>query len=365
MKFSCTKENLEHAFTIADHFTGKNVTLPVLGNILLESDGNILTVSATNLEYAVQIGVPGKNMRSGKVCIPAKVASSLIQSIKEEKVDLEEKQGNLLIKTPNRDIRINGVLAEDFPLIPKIKKIASLVMDSFSLQKSLEKVLPAVSPSEFKPELSGVFFRVAPKVVSLAATDTFRLAERTVELRKAEGGDFSFILPQRISQEVARVLGGGEEEIKISVGENQVEFQGEDLKIISRLVEGNFPEYTTIVPKKFVTTAFVERNELLLATRASSIFSSKLQEVTLSFSGKKLSITSANTEVGEYKNEIPAAITGEEITVSFNYRYLLDGLNGLDEEEIFFGINSAHSPSLLRNKSEESFQYVLMPIRIN
>lgn len=364
MKFSCVKEYLEKAVAIAERFTGKNITLPILANLLLETEGNNLVVTATNLEYAVQIIVPGKTGRPGKVSVPAKILNSLIQTIREEKVDFEEKQGNLFVRTDTRDTRLNGLNPEEFPILPKVKKTSSFRVESYLLKQGIEKVLPAVSASEFKPELAGVFFNFAPRTLRLAATDTFRLAEKTISLDGKDGESFSFILPQRVALELARVL-QDKEEIKIGTGENQALFEAEGIKIISRLIEGNFPEYGGIIPKQFENTSHIKREEYIQAVRSASIFSSKIQEVVLKFKEKILEIASANAEVGQHHMTIPVASGGKEISISFNYRYLLDGLSALDEEELFMGVNSENTPSLLRNKEDGSFLYVLMPIRLS
>lgn len=365
MKFTCIKENLEHATTIAERFTGKNITLPILNNLLLEMQGNSLQITATNLEYAIQISIPGKGASGVKASVPAKIFNLLVQSIKEEKINLEESRGNLLVETETRVSRINGVPPEDFPLFPKIKKNNGFSVDGAGVKDALEKVLPAVSPSEFKPELCGVFFKVSGKTLSLAATDTFRLAEKKVSLpSKPEGESFSFILPQRVSQEMVRVFGARDEEVKISMGENQCLVESSRIKIVSRVIDGVFPEYQAIIPKSFETTAFLKTRELSEAIRAASIFSSKLQDVSLKFSGKEVEVFAANPDVGEYKNKIQAAATNSDTSVSFNYRYLADVLGVIEEEEIFFGINQGQAPSLVRNKEDASFLYVLMPIRL-
>lgn len=376
MKFVCLRENLEKALVTSERFTGKNITLPILGNILLEVEESSLFITATNLEYAIRIRVPGKAEKTGQVSVPAKIISSLLQSTHSEKVDLEGKQNNLFIKTGTRDIRINGVAADDFPLLPKIKKTHFLVVDSSSLANSLVKVLPAVSSSEFKPELNGVLFRTVRNNLLLAATDTFRLAESILALaEKNEQESMSFILPQKIAQEMARLPEQGE--WTISWGDNQLLFENEDIKIISRTIEGNFPEYAGIIPKTFTAASFVNKGKLVEAIRTSSIFASKIQEVRISLTKKTLVVTAANPEIGEYRTELEiessgknfsdAAVSdrGTEINLGFNFRYFLEGLSSLEEEEIFLGLNSENAPTMLRNKGDEDFKYVLMPIRIN
>ncbi|MBI3442576.1 MAG: DNA polymerase III subunit beta [Candidatus Sungbacteria bacterium] len=378
MKFICTRENLERAFSIAERFTGKNLTLPILGNMLLEVRENTLTVTATNLEYAVQLTVSGSGDKGGKVSIPAKIASALVQSMSgfagssrgDDKIQLEEKGGNVIMKSDTRDARLNGMPAQDFPLMPTMQKSASFEINSLELHNGLASVLPAVSLSEFKPELAGINCKVGLRTLHLAATDTFRLAEKTIPLaRTGEPKQFSFILPQRMASELSRILDlpgqDGEEQISINLGDNQVLIEREGMRIISRLIEGNFPEYGAIIPNQFGTTCFLKRAELLQAVRSSSIFASKLQDVTFSFTKSECEISSSNQEIGEYHTRLPIALSGKEARVSFNYRYLMDGLTMLHGEEIFFGMNDETAPALMHDRTDNALLYVIMPIRVS
>lgn len=365
MKFTCLKENIERAVIMAERFAGKNMALPILGSVLFETHANQLRVIATNLEYAVQIMVPGKIIKEGKVSVPSKTISQLIQSIKDEKVDIEEKQNNLILKTNSRDVKINGISPEEFPILPEIKKIASFSVDVETLKLGLYKVLPAVSITDFKPEFTGVFFNVSQNELKIVATDTFRLAEQKMSISyKKEGEKKSFILPHQIAQEVSRI-DSMDREIVISLGENQILFETGGIKIISRIIEGNFPDYVSIIPKTFDVSVSVNKNCLKDSVKASSIFSSKLMDVSLSFMESGMEITSSNQEIGEYRNNIPAQIANNKknTKVGFNYKYLMDGLGSLDEDEIFIGCNSENSPSLFHNKSNKDFLYVLMPIK--
>ncbi|MDP3778508.1 MAG: DNA polymerase III subunit beta [bacterium] len=366
MKFICTTTHLKQALGNAERFTGKNITLPILANVLLEVDQNTLKVTATNLESAIQATVHGSGVKSGKVCVPVKVLSLFVQSVGDEKIQIEERQGSLVIKTDTRDTRINGVAPDDFPLIPQIKKAHSFTIASSLFSEGLGRVLPSVSTSEFKPELGGVFVSVSPMSVRMAATDTFRLAEKTISFESRKPLEpFSFILPHRISQEVARAF-NGDEEVTISIGENQILFESDGCMVVSRLTEGNFPEYSAIIPKNFEVSCFLQKDAFMNAVRASSIFASKLQEVTTTLKSQTIEVKSLNQDVGEYKNTIACSATSpKEVTIGFNYRYLLDGLQATNEDEIFFGVNGDQSPSLIKNKSDSSFVYVVMPIRLS
>lgn len=365
MKFTCQTEHLRRALSWAERFTGKNTTLPILGNILLEAEGNILHITATNLESAIRVAVHGSGAKAGRVCIPAKIINSFLHTIGDEKVSLEERQGSLFIKTTTKETRMNGMPADDFPLIPQIKKTHSFSVGGYVFKTGLESVLPAVSSSEFKPELGGVYVRVALSQLRLAATDTFRLAEKTISFETPYKGDgFTFILPARAAQEVVRVL-GDEEEVIVSIGESQAVFETDGMMIISRLTDGNFPDYSGIIPKNFESSCFAKRDDVLASVRASSIFASKLQEVSLNVSSSEMEIKSLNQDIGEYRNKISCAQSGKDVLVGFNYRYILDGLSTLHEDELFFGFNGEQAPSLIKNKSDGSFLYVVMPIHLS
>lgn len=349
---------------MSERFIGKNTTLPILSHLLLKAEKDILKISATNLEYAIEIKLPSKVTHEGSVAIPARIAASFVQSLPNEEIFFESKGGHLYLKTPSREACVQGLPVDDFPLIPSIHQIVTITIPANELKQGLEKVLPAVALSEFKPELTGIFFNASPTALYLAATDTFRLAESVYVLPSQKIKEsFSFLLPARTAQEVIRAL-TNESEVEIHIGDNQILFKLPSVQITSRLIEGAFPEYTQIIPKNFEFSCIVSRDEVIRAVRAASVFASKLQDVVLSFQGKNVHITSSNQDIGNYKITLPIAASGKPKEVSFNHRYFLDGLQALGGNELFIGINNEHSPVLIRDKEDTSFVYVLMPIRV-
>lgn len=365
MKFSCTHEKLAHAVAIAERFTGKNINLPILGNILIDFLNNSIRITATNLEHAFQTVVAGSGHEGGSITLPAKVLAPLLGSIKEDSVEIEAVGDNVFIRTYVRETKIHGVSAQDFPLIPKVKKNKKFVVSVRDIGVGLKSVLPAVSQSEFKPELCGVLWRVAPMSLRFAATDTFRLAEKTIHFsQKNEQESFSFIIPSKTAVEISRVFDAENgSEVEVFVDDNQVLFEGLGVSIVSRVIEGNFPDYDAVIPKNHETMCVVSRQEMQDAIRGSGIFVSKLQDVSFRFQGKTLEITSANHEVGEYKTKTKADVQGKNIQVNFNYRYVLDALNILQEDEIFLGCTTENSPVLLRNTNNNTMVYIVMPIK--
>lgn len=365
MKFSCATSDFTRAAGIAERFTGKNIALPVLSQVLIEADADSVSVTGTNLEHALVWRVPARVSQKGKVCVPAKTLSSLLQSFGDEEVRAEEDKGSLRLSTKEREGKVNGIAADEFPLVPAVKKIQSFSVNAEVFSRSIARVLPAVSSSEFKPELTGICLRVEGDAITLAATDTFRLGECVIT-EKSSGAkeQISCIVPERTAQELARILDGETGKVVMSFGENQTVIECGNGKVVSRLIEGNFPDYRAIIPARFATSAYVKKDDLIAAVRSASIFASKLQEVTMRFSSAGLEIVAANPDVGDYRTVCPASVTGKDIAMSFNWRYVMDGIQQLEDEEIFFGCNQESSPALLRNKSHQACTYVVMPIRL-
>ncbi len=363
MKFTCLSSHLNRALSSAERFTGKHATLPILGNVLLESTRASLRVVATNLEYAIRVDVPGDGGREGSITVPAKITGSFIQSLPEGRVVLEEKQRHLWVSAAGRETKINAVSSDDFPLLPRVTPLFSFSIDGALFSRAISRVLPAVSLSEFKPALTGIFLGVDQQSVRLAATDVFRLAETIVPLSgKNENGPRQLIIPRLVAHELLRLLADEHDEVRVLVGDGQAVFEKDGLFVVSRLVEGAFPEYQGIIPKQFDATAVCKREDIADAARGAGIFSSRLQDVRCEVFDDSIRLSAKNPDVGEYKTEIPAAVTGKPIDVSFNVRYFLDGLHALDGDECELCITP--EKSLLRTPSDQSFLYMVAPIRL-
>lgn len=362
MRIVCLKENLKKYVSIIERFTGKNINLPILNNILIKTENNIITLSATNLEVGVKINFPSKVLKEGSITVPARIFSQVVQSLNGDKINIEEKNLILNIKTEDSLVKINGISSNDFPIIPKIKKISSFFgVNKQDLVEAVNSVLPSVAISEIKPEISGIFFSLSGDTLRVVGTDTFRLSEKKIRLSE-KYEPTSFILPKNTAQEIGRLEGDGGE-VKINLGENQVEFNFEDLFLISRLVEGKFPEYEGIIPKNFETYFEAGKGELISKIKPSSILSSKLNDITIQVESSIMKMTTINPELGEYVSSLNLESKPNPTTVSFNYRYLLDGLESINDDRIRFQINGESNPTLLRGKEDNTFIYVIMPIK--
>lgn len=365
MKFTTTKKNIIAAILNTERCTGKQITLPILQSVFFEITKNICALKATNLEIGIKNLFPCKADEDGVVAVSPRLLLGILQNTQEESVLFEVKQGVLFVKTKTVNAKLNTVLSDEFPIIPKITPTQSCVISKNIFINALEQVLPAVSVSDFKPEISGVYFSISGKNMLCAATDTFRLAEKKIILTKEASGAFSCIIPFKMAQEVVRTLRGvdGVDEIKVGVGDNQFLIIWDGSRLISRVIDGNFPEYKTIIPNNFNTNFIIPHEAILQKVRLANVLTGKLNDVVLKTKKTEISVLSVNPELGAIDSSFATPVRGEDVMVTLNARYFADGITSCGGENIFIGLNNEQSPVLLRNPEDETFLYIVMPIR--
>ena len=363
MKIICTVENLKTAIGAAERFTSRHITLPILSYLLLSAEQGRILISATNLEMGIKCEISGKIQKPGVAAIPAKALSQILQTIKDDNITLDSKQNQLLLHTQSSDITLIGLNPDDFPKIPEIKKENQLTVGASDFTFSLQQIIPAAATSDLKPELSGVLFAASPGVLTMATTDSYRLAEKILNQDTGAAEKNECIIPARTIQEVIRVISGSEGDIKISSGERQIVFEWGSTTIISRLIDGNFPPYKNLIPKTHEATIVVNRDDLLRKVRLASVFSTRLNDVTLQFSPNQLEVATINSETGQITSRLAAKVKGQAGVVMFNYRYLLDGLEAVGGENAVLNLNGSSGPALIQNTEDASFLYLIMPIR--
>lgn len=360
MKIIILQENLKKYLNLAEKITGRNLTLPILSNVILTTDKNRLKISATDLDIALNIWVSAKIEKEGSVAVPAKLLNNFINQLPNQKLTLENNNNTLNIKTEGFDSVVNTFNSQDFPLIPKIKNQDFLELENSVFKNSLLQVLNSASISETRPEISGVFFNK----FKLVATDGFRLAEKNLQglLKKPF---LSFILPLKAAQELTRFfdLSDGSK-TKIFSEDNQVLFDLSNIHLISRLIEGEYPNYEAIIPQNHQTRIILNKEELINKIRIGSVFSSKINDVKIktNLSENKLDIIT-KSESGENNSTISLKGEGEDLEISFNYKYLLDGLLNINGEEVIFEFQNSSNPALLKSQTDPSYLYVVMPLR--
>ena len=373
MKFISLQENLKRGLNIVGHVTVKNVNLPILNNILIKIENSNIEFIGTNLEIGIRHLVRGKIEREGQFTVDSKLISDYVNLLNNgEKVEIEEKNKELKIKSGNYKTKIKGEEAKDFPLIPTINEDTSYLLDIEEFKKSLAQVIFAVSNSENRVELTGVLFTFSEKKLNLAATDSYRLAEKEVKIKENyKKEDESVIVPAKTVQELLRILNNfdfndidGVNEIEITISDNQILFKFDSVSLISRLINGKYPDYKQIIPNKSITEALVNKTEFIRGVKAVSLFSkSGINDITILLLKNKISISSFSGASGESQVEINCNVEGDENEITINYRYLLDGLNNIDDENVLIKVLNNNTPCLIKPEKENNYLYIVMPIK--
>jgi DNA polymerase-3 subunit beta len=375
MQIICLQENLKYALNITERIIGRNLTLPILNNLLLSVENNKLKVSSTNLEIGINCWVSGKVKQKGSITIPARLINDFVNNLPNKKIEIKTKNENIELKCEKFKANLKGLKANDFPIIPKIKGKPLIKIKGNILKDGFSQVVEMTSFSESRPEISGVFMKFNKNLIKLVATDSFRLAEKNIEvkLNSLDLKGQSIIIPQRTIQELIRILGEKDlstdkqgQEVEIILSGNQVLFNLDYAQVISRLIEGQYPDYQQIIPDSFQTQVVVNRGELINNIKIASLFSGKINDVKISILPNKslIKILSKDVDIGEHQSQIETKIEGKAVEVIFNWRYLLDGLNNMLSDKVVLGLNNSTSPVVIRPVGDMSYTYVVMPIKV-
>ena len=371
MKIICLQENLKKGLNNVQNIIGKNLTLPILNNILLTTEKKQLKLSATDLEIAITDYTVCKIEKEGSITVPARVLVSFVNNLPNKKIEINIKNNTINLKCENYKSSIKGLDATDFPIIPKIKSEPILEINSFVFKNALEQIINFVSLSDIRPEITGILFDFSlAKEIKLVTTDSFRLGEKIInqkinKTKKEEKG--SVIIPYKTAQELIRIISNQDEAmVEVSIENNQILFNISKAQIISKLIEGSYPNYQQLISQQPETSILTNKEEFIKAIKLSSFFSSKINDVRLKINSKKslVEVFSQDIELGENLSEVSADIKGKDMEIIFNHKYLLDGLNSVDAKNVVLGLSTETSPGVIKPEGDSSFSYVIMPIKL-
>ena len=372
MKFSCLRENLNKSLSLVIGVAGKNVNLPILSNILIKVEEQKTSIISTNLELAVIANLRAKIEETGSFTVPARTLTDFVNLLQDEKVEIKIEENELSIICGKSSTKIKGMPAEEYPVIPEVEEGKGFSFDAENLRKGLNQVIPAIARNDIRPELSGMYFGFNKEKgkLTMAATDSYRLAEKKIVLNQGEE-EKEIIIPGRTVQEISRILSlvvdeAEEKNVRLLVSDNQVNINYSNVQLISRLVDGKYPDYTQIIPKEFKTKAEFNTNQLVKEIKAASLFTTtgvNAISLDLNVAEGTMGVSSTSTQTGEYMSEINSDVSGEENSILLNHRYVLDGLNNLLTEIATLEVINADSPCALKPKGDDSYLYIVMPIR--
>lgn len=374
MKFICAQQNLVQGIIIAEKVIGRNMTLPVLQNILISSDikkGSI-KLAATDLEIGVEVTIPAKIEEEGTVAMPSRLFSGFLKSLPEEKVEFSEKTYTVSLRCANYKSNIKGESGNDFPLIPEGSGKEELTIRSADLCDGISSVLYSCSILDIKPEISGVYIEIKKDGIWFVATDSFRLAEKQIAYALKHSNVRKTILPRKTCDFILKIFEGVECALIVEVERNQIVIKNipedslvPEIRLVSRIIDGEYPQYEQIIPTSFLTEVEISREEFVKHVKNASVFSNKINEVTVRIdpSKQRAEIRSGDTASGDYESFIPCAVQGKERKLVFNFQYLIDGIQRMKVPQLRFRCNEEINPVLFTPSGADDFRYVVMPIK--
>lgn len=373
MKFITIKENLKQGLAIVSHLTTKNINLPILNNILIKAKKEGIELISTNLEISINHFLRGKIDKEGEFTVDSRIINEYISLFPDDKVEIETTDDELKIKSKNYKTKIKGQLSNDFPVLPKNEEKEYFNVKIIDFKNALSNVIFSVANNDNRVELSGVLFSFKNGLLTLVGTDSYRLAEKNIKYEADNNNDKSVIVPAKTIQELIRILNNfkfeeqleNNDNIKISLTENQIFFSFGSTNLTSRIIIGNYPDYKQIIPQKEKTLIIINKDSLIKAVKTAGLFSKTgINDIGLNFSGNKTIISSSSSQTGENFVELESDNKGEDNEIFVNYKYLLEGLNNINSETIVIKIIDNNTPCLLQTeKNEDNFLYLVMPIR--
>ncbi len=366
MKIICTQENLIRGLNIVSHIAGKNVSLPILNNILLKAESGVFTLTSTNLDIGIKARVRGKIEKEGELTAQAKLLTDYISLLPNGNVEIEKKESDLVVRANGQEAVIKGQEAEEYPIVPEVGSKKGIVLGASEFKEALSQVIFSASYEDIRPELSGVLFILKENELTLVATDSYRLVEKVIKIEGEKIEKVNKIIPLRVLQEIVRILDDSGNKVEVGFNDNQVFFRVKEAIVISRLIEGNYPDYKEIIPKEYKTRVVCERSDFIKIIKTASLFSKAgINDVLLVFNKgeNNIAVSSTNVQLGENKASLGAEIEGENNSVVFNHKYLLDGLQNMSGKKVGLELTSSDAPVVLRPEGNKDYLYLIMPIR--
>lgn len=384
MKFTCTQENFNQGLSIVSHIATKNTSLPILNNVLIKAEKGVLTLTTTNLEIGINCQVRGKIEKEGSYTVSSKLFSDYINLLSDQNVNISLANDNLEIKTEQQESKIKGISAEEFPLIPQVERKNPVICNLNEILKAFSQVLFSVSVSETRPEISGIYFKFQDDSLTLAGTDSYRLAEKKVKLKESVKAEKEVIVPSRTVQELFRILSSisnqnvlkeeDTQQIEIYFEDNQVLFVFDNVELVSRIIEGQYPNYQQIIPTNYKTKAIINISEMIKAAKTAALFSrTGIYDINVELSDKGVTISSTNNQLGENKSKLDSQVEGDKNKIIINYRYLLDGLQNIDTSQIILEMTDEANPCVIKPAeslpegkepiASQDYLYIIMPIK--
>ncbi len=376
MKLTCLQENLKRGLATVSHAVAGKSTLPVLSNVLLATDGGRLKLAATNLDVGITHWIGAQVQEEGAITVPAKLFADLIGSLPADRVTLtlDARTQTVKVECARSTSNIKGIEAEEFPIIPTVSDPSpALNFSPVSLREAIDQVAFAAASDDSRPVLAGVLVRLRENRLTFAAADGFRLATRTLQLPEPVAQSHEFIIPARSLVELARIAADTENQISLTItpGGSQALFHTENTELVSRLIDGKFPDFERIIPSQYLTRSILDTSELAKAVKRAALFANPSQNVvklTIEPGGElgpgRLVLSANAAEVGDNTGEIDGMIHGEGGQIALNVKYLADAISAMKTAQVALETQGPQNPGVFKPVGQEGYVHIVMPMSL-
>ncbi len=373
MKVSCLQENLAKGLGVVSRAVSTRSTLPVLANVLLATEDGRLKLSATNLEIVITCWIGAKVVEDGSITVPARTLNDLVNTLPPDQVEMEldTKTQTLHLACARTEANIKGIDATEFPLVPEPDEEVRHRIEADVLKSMINQVAFAAATDDARPTLTGVLTKIKENTITMAATDGFRLSVRSAELPESAEEPMTVVIPARALSELARIAGDETEMVGISMpeGRNQVLFDMENVVLVTQLIDGNFPDYEPVIPKRYSTRTVLNAGEFAKACKMAEIFAREASHTArvLVEPGDELmpgyaTISATSSETGDNVAQIDAVVEGEQVEIAFNVRYMSQVLSVMETAQVALETTKSTDPGVVRPVGDVDYLHIIMPM---
>jgi DNA polymerase III subunit beta len=364
VKISSSKDGLVSALSVVSRAVSTRSSVQVLSGILVRAEGELVELAATDMELSLRLPLEAEVEGGGSVVVPGRLLVELARLLPEGDVTLEQRAEEAVLEVTSgpSTSRLNTYSAEDFPKLPDVDSVQTFSVDRAAFLETVARVARAASRDESRPVLTGILVRFEGDRLIMAATDSYRLSVKETELEAEGAPELEAIVPARALGELARIAADADE-LRVGVQENHVVFSAGGVWLTTRRIDGQFPNYKQLIPETFEHQVALPREEFLEVVRRTSVMAQRNSPIRLRFAEGEVTVSAQTQDVGEARETLPVAFSGEELEIGFNPEFLRDGVESVDSDEVQLRLISSLRPGLIRSE-DENFSYLIMPIRL-
>jgi DNA polymerase III subunit beta len=368
LKLTTKREDLVSKLSIVSRAVSTRAATQALSGVLLRASEGRVTLAATDLDLGLETTLEANVEAEGSILLPGRLFAEVARSLPDASVEIESREAehDVEIRSGGSSFHLRVLPVEDFPNLPQLEDEGALKIPAAALEQSIDLVARAASRDDMRPVLTGVFVTASGKEMTMVATDSYRLAVKRTELEADLGGEIEANIPARALRELGRILSSeGAGEAVISLLTNQAVFRAGSILLLTRLIDGQFPNFRQLLPESFEHDVRLPRSDFLDVTRRVSQLAQRNAPLRLSFSSGELTVAAETPDVGDARETMPAAFEGELLEIGFNPEFLKEGIESMSGDEVLIRLISPLRPGLLEPVEGDDFRYLVMPIRLN